>query len=92
MWVNNPNATLHESNDFSGVENIVRENIGFGGARPNLGLQKLKTENRSKELLKNYDIIARRNAYVKDRFNKTWDELTPEEQYGVEVKFNQYWQ
>lgn len=66
------------TNNFSGVENLSKEAIGFGGARPNLGLQAKQTEERSKELIKIFDkfakknsLEARREAFMQERFGKS---------------------
>ena len=79
---------LTHTNNFSGVENLSKEAIGFGGARPNLGLQIKQTEDRSKELIKIFDefakqnsLEARREAFMQERFGKSWNDLSELEQY-----------
>jgi hypothetical protein len=50
------------TSDFSGVENVELGNFGYGGQRPNLGLRKLRTEQRSKQLLDSIAEEEKRNA------------------------------
>ena len=50
------------ASDFSGVENIEFGNFGYNGQKPNLGLRKLKTEQRSKQLLDSVTEEEKRNA------------------------------
>lgn len=77
--------------DFSGVDNIVKETIGFGGVRPNLGLKALETERAARRSLKTYDMMSKRDAFLKNRIGKVWSEFTPSEQYGLMVKFGKRW-
>lgn len=56
--------------DFSGVDNIVKETIGFGGVRPNLGLKALETERAARRSLKTYDMMSKRDAFLKNRIGK----------------------
>lgn len=86
------------TNNFSGVENLSKEAIGFGGARPNLGLQAKQTEERSKELIKIFDefakknsLEARREAFMQERFGKSWADLTELEQYWTDIRFRDKW-
>ena len=86
------------TNNFSGVENLSKEAIGFGGVRPNLGLQMKQTENRSKELIKIFDefakkssLEARREAFMQERFGKSWNDLSELEQYWTDIRFRDKW-
>ena len=57
--------------DFSGVENLTKGISGFNGVKPNLGLQSLQAEKRSKALLNQYDKALKRDAFLKERIGKT---------------------
>lgn len=77
--------------DFSGVENLAKGISGFGGIKYNAGLEALETEKAAKKALKVYESAVKRDNFLKNRFGKVWKDLTPEERYGVTVKFGDRW-
>lgn len=77
--------------DFSGVKYLTKGNFGFGGVKANTGLQSVKTETRSSQLLKSYAEEQKRDQVALEWSGKHWDQLTPSEQYGLSVKAGYRW-
>lgn len=77
--------------DFSGVENVAAENVGYGGVRHNLGLQKLRTENRAGQLAKSYDQEVNRNHSALNWSGKNWRDLSNLERYWLKTLHGNEW-
>ena len=77
--------------EWSGVEHLTKGLVGFGGKTPNLGLEALETERAARRSLKAYDMMSKRDAFLKSRIGKVWKELTPSEQYQVTARFGNNW-
>lgn len=77
--------------EWTGVENLTKGISGFGGAKYNAGLEALEAERQAQKALKVYDTMTKRDAFLKERFGKVWKDFTPEEQYGLNVRFRDKW-
>ena len=79
------------ASDFGGVENIEFGNFGYNGQKPNLGLRKLKTEQRSKQLLDSLAEEEKRNASALKWTEKNWNDLDYNIQYWLQVNHGNEW-
>ena len=79
------------ASDFSGVENIEPGNFGYGGQKPNFGLRKLRTEQRSRQLLDSVAEEEKRNASALKWTGKNWKDLSYTDQYWLGVNHGNEW-
>ena len=79
------------TSDFSGVENVEPGNFGYEGQKPNLGLRKLRTEQRSKQLLDSVAEEEKRNAVALNWYGKNWNDLGYTDQYWLKTNHGNEW-